>query len=104
MKRLNPTFFILFLLFISVKFYSQSKSGITDSLAGFNFKGAMEHANEMKTDKEKALFLCIRKTTQAPLKELIIQLIRALNLQVAIILILNQGTHRDGLLPVTMLL
>src|SRR3954471_22098295 len=66
MKRTNPTLLILFLLFASTRFYSQKNvngSAITDSLQGFNYKGAMEHANEMHTDKEKAFFLNHAKRT-----------------------------------------
>ena len=66
MKKTYPALLILFLLFASTKFYSQSntsRTGVIDSLAGFNYNGALEHANEMKTDKEKAFFLNYAKRT-----------------------------------------
>ncbi|HWY11428.1 MAG TPA: hypothetical protein VN026_08890, partial [Bacteroidia bacterium] len=66
MKKINSILLILFLLFISAKFYSQrttNGSAVVDSLAGFNYLGAKEHADEMKTEKEKLFFMNHAKRT-----------------------------------------
>ncbi len=55
----------LFVFAFNFKMLSQNSKqvSVTDSLAGFDFKGALEHANEMKTDKEKNFFLNHAKRT-----------------------------------------
>jgi gliding motility-associated-like protein len=55
---------ILSVLFVSLSIlgFSQARKSM-DSLAGFNYEGALEHASHMKTDKEKKDFLDHAKRT-----------------------------------------
>ncbi|MGZ4038073.1 MAG: hypothetical protein ACXVPQ_09625, partial [Bacteroidia bacterium] len=62
-KNLSHIFGLL-ILFLSVgKISAQRAVAETDSLAGFNYAGALEHASEMKTDKEKNFFMNHAKRT-----------------------------------------
>jgi len=59
---MNKPFLSAILIFSSFLSFSQAKKGL-DSLAGFDYAGALEHASHCKTEKEKRDFMDHAKRT-----------------------------------------